>query len=198
MQPYDIVLSGLGGQGVMTIAQVLAAAGSREGIPVRYFEGTGMTQRGGGVFSFVRLGEAYSPRIPAGKADAIISLEISEVANVLHYLKAQGQIWTNSERIHGYYTKLRPELYPSQEKLEAMVKSKTDRLHIIPANHLAETSGSVQAVNMVMMGAFLGGVSLLQNDSVTSSIEEINPKFAPSNLDAFWKGYWFVKKEKAA
>ena len=198
MQPYDIVLSGLGGQGVMTIAQVLAAAASREGIHVKYFEGTGMTQRGGGVFSFVRLGETYSPRIPAGKADAIISLEISEVTSVLHYLKPQGQIWTNSERIHGYYTKLRPELYPSQEKLEAMVTSKTVQLHIIPANHLAEASGSAQAVNMVMMGAFVGGTSVLQNDSVTSSIEEINPKFASSNLEAFWKGYWFVKKEKAA
>jgi indolepyruvate ferredoxin oxidoreductase beta subunit len=198
MQPYDIVLSGLGGQGVMTIAQVLAAAASREGIHVKYFEGTGMTQRGGGVFSFVRLGETYSPRIPAGKADAIISLEISEVTSVLHYLKPQGQIWTNAERIHGYYTKLRPELYPSQEKLEAMVTSKTFQFHIIPANHLAEASGSAQAVNMVMMGAFVGGNSVLQNDSVTSSIEEINPKFASSNLEAFWKGYWFVKKEKAA
>jgi Pyruvate/2-oxoacid:ferredoxin oxidoreductase gamma subunit len=79
-----------------------------------------------------------------------------------------------------------------------MVTSKTVQLHIIPANHLAEASGSAQAVNMVMMGAFLGGNSVLQNDSVTSSIEEINPKFASSNLEAFWKGYWFVKKEKAA
>lgn len=198
MKSFDIVLSGLGGQGVMTIAQVLAAAASREGIQVRYFEGTGMTQRGGGVFSFVRLGETYSPRIPAGKADAIISLEISEVASVLHYLKPQGQIWANSQRTHGYYTKLHPELYPSQEKLEAMVRSKTIHLHIIPANRLAEAAGSVQAVNMVMMGAFLGGNSMLQNDSVTPAIEESNPKFASSNLEAFWKGYWFVKKEKAA
>ena len=188
MQPYDIVLSGLGGQGVMTIAQILAAAASREGIAVRYFEGTGMTQRGGGVFSFVRLGETYSPRIPEGKADAIVSLEISEIISVLHYLKPQGQVWTNSERVHGYYTKLHPDLYPSQEKLEAMVQSKTVRLHIIPANRLADASGSAQAVNMVMMGAFLGGNSVLQNDSVTSAIEEINPKFASSNIGPFGRG----------
>ncbi len=182
----------------MTIAQVLATAASREGIPVKYFEGTGMTQRGGGVFSFVRLGETYSPRIPPDKADAIISLEVSEIISVLHYLKPGGQIWTNSERIHGYYTKLHPELYPSQEKLAARVRSKTPHLHIVPANELAQAAGSVQAVNMVMMGAFLGGNPLFRTDSVTVAIEETSPKFASSNLEAFWKGYRFIKEEKAA
>ncbi len=182
----------------MTIAQVLATAATREGVRVRYFEGTGMTQRGGGVFSFVRLGDTFSPRIPLEKADAIVSLEISEIISVLPYLKSSGQVWTNSEKIHGYYTKLHPELYPSQERLEARVRSKTPHLQIIPANSLARSAGSAQAVNMVMMGAFLAGNPLVQNDSVTSAIEETNPKFASLNLEAFWKGYRFVKQEKAA
>ena len=198
MKKYDIVLAGLGGQGVMTISQVLATAAHREGIQVKFFEGTGMTQRGGGVFSFVRLGEAYSPRIPLGKADVLISLEISEIASVIHYLKPQGEIWTNSGRIHGYYTKLHPDLYPPQEKLESLMRLKTPYLYIIPADQLARESGSSQAVNMVMMGAFRAGSSLLKAESVTQAIEEANPKFARPNLEAFWKGYSFLTKEEAA
>ena len=198
MKNYDIVLAGLGGQGVMTISQVLAAAAHREGIQVKLFEGTGITQRGGGVFGFVRLGESYSPRIPQGKADALVSLEISEVASVLPYLKAQGEAWTNSDRIHGYYSKLQPHLYPPQERLEGLIHLRTRHLYVIPAGELAREAGSPQAVNMVMMGAFLSGSSLLRTESVTQAIEETNPKFARLNLEAFWKGYSFIKKEKAA
>ena len=198
MKNYDIVLAGLGGQGVMTISQVLAAASHREGIRVKLFEGTGITQRGGGVFGFVRLGESCSPRIPMGKANTLISLEISEIASVFHYLKPQGEIWTNSGRVHSYYSKLQPHLYPPQEKLEGLIRLRTPHLYVIPAGELAREAGSPQAVNMVMMGAFLSGSSLLKTESVIRAIEEINPKFARLNLEAFWKGYSFIKKEKAA
>ena len=132
MEKMDIVFAGLGGQGVMTLLQVLAGAATKDNIPVRNFEGTGMTQRGGGVFGFVRLGDAYGPKIPVGEADAIISLEISEIVNVIHYLKPQGQVWTNSEKVHGYYTKLHPDLYPLQEKIEGLVRLKTSLLHCRP------------------------------------------------------------------
>jgi len=198
MQKYDIVLAGLGGQGVMTISQVLATAAHREGIQVKLFEGTGITQRGGGVFGFVRLGESFSPRVPLGRADALISLEISEVASVLHYLKPRGEVWTNSGRSHGYYSKLDPRLYPSQEKIEGFIHLRTPHLYVIPAGELAREVGSPQAVNMVMMGAFLSGSPLFKAESVTQAIEETNPKFAKLNLEAFWKGYSYIKREKAA
>lgn len=191
---YDLVLSGLGGQGVMTISQVLAAAASREGLRVRLFEGTGIAQRGGGIFSFVRFGETHSPKIPLAEADAIVSLEISEIASVIQYLKPQGQVLTNSGRIHGYYTKLRPELYPAEESIENMIGLKTSHLHIISADRLAQDAGSPQAVNMVMLGAFCSINSLLQNDSITWAIQETNKKFASSNLNAFKKGYELAGK----
>jgi indolepyruvate ferredoxin oxidoreductase beta subunit len=180
----------------MTISQVLAAAASQEKLPVKLFEGTGITQRGGGVFSFVRFGETYSPRIPVGKGDAILCLEVSEVASVVPYLKAQGEIWTNSGRIHGYYTKLRPELYPTQKEFEAMVKLKTSRSHLLPADRLAQEAGSPKAVNMVMLGAFSKGNSLLKTDAITRAIEATNKRFAEANLQAFWKGYEYAEKEE--
>lgn len=194
MKPYNLALSGLGGQGVMTVSQVLAAAAVRENIQVLLFEGTGISQRGGSVFSFARFGESYSPKIPIGGADAIISLEISEIASVLHYLKQQGQVWANSGTIHSYYTKLRPEIYPTKEKIMDMIRLKTSHFHMIPADQLAQEAGSAKAVNMAMLGAFSSSNSFLNTDSITWAIEEISKKFAATNLKAFRGGYEFYKK----
>ncbi len=195
MEKVDIVFSGLGGQGVMTLLQILASAASKDHIAVRTFEGTGITQRGGGVFGFVRLGEAYGPKIPVGKADVIISLELSEIVSVIHYLKPSGQVWANSEKIHGYYTKLHPDLYPLQERIEATVRLKTPRLYLVPACRLAQEAGSSQAVNMVMLGAFCRSNSFLKLESITGAIEIANKKFAASNLEVFWKGYHFSEMD---
>ncbi len=193
MERLDIVFSGLGGQGVMTLLQVLAGAASKDHIPVRTFEGTGITQRGGGVFGFVRLGQSFSPKIPVGTADVIIGLELSEIVSVIHYLKPSGEVLANSGKIHGYYTRLTPELYPDQEKIETLVKMRTPRLHLLPAVHLAQEAGSSQAVNMVMLGAFCKTNSFLKLESVTQAIEESNEKFANSNLEAFQRGYNFLE-----
>jgi indolepyruvate ferredoxin oxidoreductase beta subunit len=193
MKKFDIVFAGLGGQGVMTLLQVLAAAATKEQIQVRNFEGTGITQRGGGVFGFVRLGETFGPKIPAGEADAIISLELSEVVNVIHYLKPQGGVWTNSEKIHGYYTRLHPERYHLPQKIEALIRMKTPHLQLAPASRLAQEANSPQAVNMVMLGAFSKTNGFLKTESITWAIEEVNKKFATANLEAFWKGYRFLE-----
>jgi indolepyruvate ferredoxin oxidoreductase beta subunit len=178
----------------MTISQILAAAASREGLEVRLFEGTGITQRGGGVYAFVRFGEAYSPRIPVGEADTIVSLEISEVITVIHFLKSGGQVWTSSEKIHGYYSKLYPQSYPDQERIETTIRLKTEDLHVIPGDRLAQEAEARMAVNMVMMGAFSRGNDFLKTESITGAIGQTNPKFAEPNLKAFWKGYQFVEK----
>jgi len=172
--------------------------GLRQGWGVKIFEGTGMTQRGGGVFSFVRFGEAFSPKIPLGRADVVISLEPSEILNVIRYLKPQGAVWIDSERVHGYYSKLSPHLYPSEEKLTAVIRMRTNQLFVVPARELARQLGSPQAANMVMLGAFLAQSELLPTDSITRAIEETNKRFASVNLEAFWKGYGFVKQKKAA
>lgn len=198
MKPYNLVLSGLGGQGVMTISHVLARAASREGVSAKLFEGTGITQRGGGVFSFVRFGEVYSPKIAEGEAHGIVCLEISEVVRVINYLESRGKIWINTARVQGYYTKLRPKLYPREQEIEALVLLKTPYLCKIPADRLAREAGSPQAVNMVMLGAFVRGEVLLRKESVIQAIEETNRRFAAANVAAFEKGYDFVTEEKTA
>lgn len=195
MKQFSLALSGLGGQGVMTVSQVLAAAAARENVRVLLFEGTGISQRGGGVFGFVRLGDFSSPKIPLERADALISLELSEITSIIQYLKPNGQVWSNSGRIQGYYSKLNPQIYPTEEKILEMIKLKTGHVRMIPADQLALEAGSPQGINMTMLGAFLSQNSLLHMDSITWAIEETNKKFAQENLKAFWRGYEFAKKE---
>jgi indolepyruvate ferredoxin oxidoreductase beta subunit len=177
----------------MTVSHVLAAAAARENVQVLLYEGTGISQRGGSVLSFVRFGEVYSPKIPIGGADTLISLEVSEISSIINYLKPQGQIWANSGTVLDYYTKLNPDLYPSQEEIIKMVHLKTTQLFMIPAGRLAQEAGSAQAMNMTMLGAFSTRNSVLNIDSIAWAIEESSKKFAKENLNAFWKGHEFAK-----
>ncbi len=196
MDQYNLVMVGLGGQGVMTISQILATTASKEGIPVRLFEATGLTQRGGSVQGHLRLGESYSPKIPLGNAQGLICLELSEIARgSTHYLAKNGKVWINTAKIYDHHTKLRPDLYPSIEKLKALVNLRTDRIYMIPADSLAQDAGSAQAVNMVMIGAFANYEPILKTDSIVQAIHEKSGRFAPINIDAFWKGYNFIKRQ---
>jgi indolepyruvate ferredoxin oxidoreductase beta subunit len=172
----------------------MAAAALRQGLDVRIFEGTGLTQRGGGVFGFVRFGKTHSPKIPVGKADGIISLEMSEVSSVIKYLKRGGEVWTNTVRIPGYHTKLCPHSYPTQRSLETLLRMRTSRFHIIHADLLAREVGSPQAANMVMLGAFCRANGLLKRESLIVAIQEASPNHAVVNLNAFSRGYEFVER----
>ncbi len=192
MKQYDLVLSGLGGQGVMSISKVLAAAALREDMHVTLLQGTGIAQRGGSVFGFVRFGEHASPKIPRGRAHAIVCLEISEVANVIGYLKPEGRIWTSSGKVHDYYTKLNPGRYPARENIEALIKSRTSQWRIMPAHKIAREAGAPQAVNMVMLGALAQNDLPVTPDAVKWAIQKTTPKYAASNLKAFLKGYAFL------
>lgn len=191
MKAFDLVLSGLGGQGVMTLARIFAAAASREGIKVTLFEGTGLTQRGGSVFGFIRFGEHWSAKIRAHTADSIISLEFSEILNVIHFLKADGSVLINAGSVYDYYTKLNPDAYPSPTSIENIIKKHTSHFRIIPASQLAKESGSPQAVNMVMLGAMARNDLPVTFEGIKWAVEHTNAKFAAPNLNAFQKGVDF-------
>ncbi|MBM3293457.1 MAG: hypothetical protein FJY82_02915 [Candidatus Aminicenantes bacterium] len=196
MTQFSLALSGLGGQGIMTVSQILAAAAGREGVRVLLFEGTGISQRGGGVFGFVRLGDFSNPKIPLNGAEALISLELSEVASIFAFLKPGGEVWINAARIPGYYSKLRPELYPPEGKILDLIRLKTPRVRFIPADRLAREAGSAQAVNMAMLGAFIRRNPLFSKESLIWAIEESNKKFAEKNTNAFRRGFDFVQTEE--
>lgn len=144
----DIVLAGVGGQGVLSVAALIAAAARDDGLHVKQGEVHGMAQRGGAVQAGLRLsdGEIHSDLVPRGGASLVLSLEMLEGLRYLEYLEPDGVLLTSSESIRNY------EGYPPLEEVKARVRS-LPRAIVVDAPGLARAAGLAKAVNAVMAGA---------------------------------------------
>lgn len=144
----NVILAGVGGQGLLSIAAVLGDAARREDLHVKQAEVHGMAQRGGVVQSHIRFGAApiYSDLVPQGTADLILSLEPMESLRYLPYLGPNGALVTHS----GPFENI-PDYPPVEEVLAEIRRLSNHRL--IDAARLATEAGSPRAANMVMLGA---------------------------------------------
>ncbi len=150
----DIILSGVGGQGILSIATIIGAAAIKEGLYIKQAEVHGMSQRGGDVQSNLRISSQpiASDLIPLGKADLIISLEPMEALRYLPYLCKDGWIITNTVPFVNI-----PD-YPEQEKLLKRIQS-LEHFVTIDVDAIARSVASPRAANIVLLGAaspFLG------------------------------------------
>lgn len=145
----DIVLAGVGGQGILTIAAALGSAALTNNLYLKQAETHGMSQRGGDVQSYLRISDKpiYSDLIALGTADIILSVEPMESLRYLPYLKADGYVVTNSEPFVNIPN------YPDQEALIAKIKA-LPRHVLIDADTIAkEVTDNVRSSNFVMLGA---------------------------------------------
>lgn len=144
----DIILSGVGGQGILSIAAVIGQAALKENLYMKQAEVHGMSQRGGDVQSNLRLSDKpiASDLIPLGEADLIISLEPMESLRYLPYLKKDGWLVTSAQPF------INIPNYPDQEKLKEILENLPHRV-ILDVETLAKEAGSPKAANMVMLGA---------------------------------------------
>jgi indolepyruvate ferredoxin oxidoreductase, beta subunit len=144
----DIILAGVGGQGILSIAATIGMAAVNNGLSLKQAETHGMSQRGGDVQSHLRLSnkEIASDLIPMGKADMILSVEPMESLRYLPYLSPQGWLITNCKPFINI-----PD-YPEIEVVLEEVR-KVPKHIIIDADNIAKEMGSIKAANMVMLGA---------------------------------------------
>ena len=144
----DIILCGVGGQGVLSIAAIIAGAAMSEGLKVRQSEVHGMAQRGGAVSAHLRISDTSisCDLIPSGGADMILSMEPVESLRYISFLKTEGVIVTASEPFVNI---------PDYPDLAVIVKSiqSFPRNRVIAAADLAKKAGSARATNMVIVGA---------------------------------------------
>ena len=150
----DIILSGVGGQGILSIAAAIGEAALKEGLYMKQAEVHGMSQRGGDVQSNLRLSDQpiASDLIPLGHADLIISLEPMESLRYLPYLSKEGWLVTNSQPF------INIPNYPEMEKVNAELDKLPNKV-VWDVEAIAKEAGSVRAANIVMLGAatpFLG------------------------------------------
>ncbi|HYK90001.1 MAG TPA: indolepyruvate oxidoreductase subunit beta [Acidobacteriota bacterium] len=144
----DIVLAGVGGQGVLTLAAAIASGALEENLCVKQSEVHGMAQRGGAVMATLRLADRHiaSDLIPLGTASIILSMEPMESLRYLPYLSKEGTLITSDSPVRNI-----PD-YPDLKELLAKIRSLPSAV-VVDAVKLARTAGSTRAANMVMVGA---------------------------------------------
>jgi indolepyruvate ferredoxin oxidoreductase beta subunit len=144
----DIVLAGVGGQGILSIAFVIDHAALKKGLKIKQAEVHGMAQRGGAVQSHLRLSgeEVHSDLIPKGQADMILSVEPLETLRYLDYLQPEGYIVTSSTPMINI-----PD-YPDIDEILAAIREVQGSI-VVDSGELAREAGSGRAQNMVMLGA---------------------------------------------
>ena len=147
----DIVLAGVGGQGVLTAAGILAEAGRRAGLVVKQGEIHGMSQRGGAVTANLRMsdGPVASDLIPRGGATMILSLEPVEALRWLPYLAYSGVVVTSANPVRNI-----SDYPPLEDVLEALAR--LPHAVVVDADPLARVAGSGHANNVVLLGAAAG------------------------------------------
>ena len=184
----DIILSGVGGQGILSIAAVIGRAALEDGLHIKQAEVHGMSQRGGSVVTYVRYGEkVYSPILEEGEADYILSFEQLETARFLPYLKKSGTIISNTQTIDPMPVITGMKEYP-QGIMEALA-DKGVKLVQADALTLAEEAGSVKAVNVVLIGVMAKHLGLEKQVWLDTIKETVPAKFVEMNLRAFELGY---------
>lgn len=144
----NIILAGVGGQGILTIAAILDTAALNNGLFFKQSEVHGMSQRGGAVQSHVRIsdGEIYSDLIPKGKADMILSVEPMETLRYLPFLEKDAWLLTDTKPY------LNIDDYPDEKKIFKKIKSFPNHI-IFDASNIAKKIGNPKAANLVLLGA---------------------------------------------
>ena len=187
----DIVLAGVGGQGILSIAYVIDMAALKAGLNFKQAEVHGMARRGGAVQSHLRLSRdvIFSELIPEGQADLLLSVEPLEALRYLDALSPEARIVSSRTPLRNI-----PD-YPDVEQVLTALRN-TGRAVVIDSQTLAREAGSTRSQNMVMLGAAASHLVLEEDDLVVSLQEFFAPKggdVVEINLKAFRLG-----KEAAA
>lgn len=182
----DIILSGVGGQGILSIAAIIGLAAVENDLYLKQAEVHGMSQRGGDVQSHLRLSsrQVHSDLIPYGKADLIISVEPMESLRYLPWLSASGWLVTNSAPF------INIENYPPVEDILSEIR-KVPNHKIVDADEIARQAGSARSGNVVILGAASHYIGLPYESlerAVVSLFSKKNAEVAELNVKALRAG----------
>lgn len=192
VKEINILIVGVGGQGVILMSELLGNAAVGDGLNVRGSEVLGMAVRGGSVASTVRIGsEVYGPLIPMGKGDILIGVEPVEALRNITYLSKSSLVILNTRKVVPFTVPLGESEYPSLEKIIERLKGVANKVIILNATQIAEEAGSPVSANIVMLGALFGTGQLpIKIETIKETIQtRFSAKLAPVNLKAFDLGY---------
>jgi indolepyruvate ferredoxin oxidoreductase beta subunit len=183
----NLLLSGVGGQGVVLASYVLSQVALAEGYDVKQSEVHGMSQRGGSVTSHFRFGEkVWEPLVVQGTADILLAFEALEGLRYANWLKPDGMLIYNSLRINPSPVSAGLAVYP--EDIDALIADAHPNVRRINANDLAQQAGTVKAANVVMLGAVSPALPFAADNWERIIEGAVPPKTIEVNLKAFRLG----------
>ncbi|MDH7597065.1 MAG: indolepyruvate ferredoxin oxidoreductase subunit beta [Methanothrix sp.] len=183
----DMVIVGVGGQGVILISEIIGRAALRAGIPVRAAETHGMAQRGGSVINHTRLGCVYGPMVPEGGADILLALEPAEALRYGRYLSRGGVALVNTKPVLPTTVTTGQFRYPDIEEILAPLRS-VARVIAINATEIAERAGNPQTANIVMLGAMSRFMPIEEALLLDALRDSVPGKYIDANVRAFELG----------
>lgn len=178
IKELNLLISAVGGQGGLTLSRVIAGAAVKMGLKVRVGETLGMSQRGGAVVSFVRMGEdVYSPLIPEREADILIGMEPIETLRAAKYVGSKTITIVNTRPIKPVPVNLGLEEYPPIGKVIELLREISGVVIDFDAYEIARNAGSSRVVNSVMLGALMALKILpIPRETILETLLENVPK----------------------
>ena len=153
MKKLNLLLAGVGGQGVILASDIISDAALAAGYDVKKTDTIGMAQRGGSVVSHIRMApQVWSPLIREGEADIILGFEKLESARWGYYLRSEGVAIINNQALPPPSVNTGSEQYPGDERIAAALNQRTDIVHFVDGIRLAKQAGNIRTYNTVLLG----------------------------------------------
>ncbi len=183
----NLLISGVGGQGVVLASYLLSQVAMAEGYEVKQSEVHGMSQRGGSVTSHLRFGEkVHSPLVAAGTVDILLAFEPLEAMRYIHWIKPGGLVVYNTVRVNPSPVAAGLAEYPAD--IDERITAAWSDVRAVDAASLAEQAGTVKAVNVVMLGAVSQKLPFADETWESVIRQVVPPKTVDTNLKAFALG----------
>ncbi len=198
MMAFNIFITGIGGQGVVSAGTIIAEAALAEGLRIRSSDATGLAQRGGSVHSQIKMGDEVSSAIlHTGTADVILGFEPLEASRWAHMLKPEGVAIVNSNPVYPVTVKNGMLKYPDIEEQKKVFKERGARNIWLDGRALTERLGNMRVLNSLMIGFTAAKTRLpISLDTLRRVIAEKVPgRTVAVNLKAFDMGYKVGREE---
>jgi len=192
-QKKDILIAGVGGQGTILTGRIIASLAISEGLDVKTAETHGMAQRGGSVITHVRIGEkVYSPLIPQGDGDVLLSFEKLEALRWLPFLSPLGTVIVNTQELDPLPVLTGETEYSS--KILEEIESKVGRLIAADALSIDPVTKNARMVNTFLLGILATTMEFEKEKWLKVMEQEIKAKLVDINKQAFEAGWQFANK----
>ncbi|MEM0088765.1 MAG: indolepyruvate oxidoreductase subunit beta [Archaeoglobaceae archaeon] len=194
----NVLVVGVGGQGALTTAHLIARSAMKAGLNVVTAETHGMAQRGGSVEVHVRIGEVFSPLIPDGSADVVLALEPVEALRYARFIGEKTVVVLNNRKIVPPSVAVGLGKYPELEEIVEKLRKVAGKVFVVPATDLAMKVGDAVVTNVVIVGILLSLMKMpFKLEHVEEAIREMM-RDSEINVKALRIGYEFRSIQPSA